>query len=380
MIDAAKWAAVPFHFWSVVAFCLGCIVGSFLNVCIHRMPRGESVVSPPSSCPHCGYRIPWYLNMPIAGWCWLKGRCASCGAKISARYVAVELLTGCLVLATWLAFGRDSFALAFAYAVFLSGLMVATFIDFEHFIIPDEITLGGAALGFVFSFLIPGLHARFSGTAPLEVVPVLSDPSSPIGSLQRCFLGAGLGWLVMYGILRLGKLLFGRERIQLEPGTEVHFGELGLHLPDREIPYDELLYRASDKIRIEAERIELVDRCYPSARVELSREALSINEETIDPETVAFMELRTSELNLPREAMGLGDVKFMLAIGAFLGWAGVLFTLMASAMIGASVGILAILLRRREWSSRIPYGPYLAGAAAVWVFAGEALFEVWLGR
>ena len=85
------------------------------------------------------------------------------------------------------------------------------------------------------------------------------------------------------------------------------------------------------------------------------------------------MEAECAEIILPREAMGLGDVKFMGAIGAFLGWQGALFSLMVSSLIGASVGIMLILLRKREWSSRMPYGPYIALAAAVWIFAGPRI-------
>ena len=80
------WAAVPFHFWSVVAFVFGSIVGSFLNVCIHRMPLGQSIVSPPSHCPHCKYAIPWYLNIPLLTWLYLHGKCRNCGESISIRY------------------------------------------------------------------------------------------------------------------------------------------------------------------------------------------------------------------------------------------------------------------------------------------------------
>ncbi|MCP5515756.1 MAG: prepilin peptidase [Verrucomicrobiales bacterium] len=363
MFEAERWAAVPFHFWTVAWFGLGCAVGSFLNVCIHRMPRDESIVSPPSHCPACGSRIPWYLNVPVLSWVWLRGRCAVCGTSISARYLGVELLTGALFMGAWLTAGERSALLALAFAVFLAGLVVATFIDFEHFIIPDEITLGGAGAGFVFSFLVPALH----------------DAASPVASLQRCFLGAGLGWGLMYGVLRLGKMLFGRERLRLEPGTKVHFGEESLRLPGREVAYDELLYRDQDAIVFQARTLELVDRGYRDVQVRLSRNALEIGDETFDPEAVPFLEAVTDGLTLPREAMGLGDVKFMLAIGAFLGWAGVLFTLVASATVGSVVGIGAILLGQREWSSRIPYGPYLAAAAALWVFAGDFLRRVWLG-
>ena len=96
LFDGELWAEVPFGFWAVVFFVFGCIVGSFLNVCIHRMPLNESLVSPPSHCPKCRYSIPWYLNVPLVTWLWLRGRCAHCKATISSRYFLVELLTGVL--------------------------------------------------------------------------------------------------------------------------------------------------------------------------------------------------------------------------------------------------------------------------------------------
>src|SRR5690242_12529327 len=158
ILDSHNWTAVPFHFWSVVFFVLGTIVGSFLNVCIHRLPLGQSIVSPPSHCPHCNYSIPWYLNIPLVTWVYLRGRCANCGASISVRYFLVEALTGVLFLATWLTHGHSSAGVAVVYCVVLSGFIAATFIDFEHFIIPDEITLGGVVVGVVLSAAVPQLH------------------------------------------------------------------------------------------------------------------------------------------------------------------------------------------------------------------------------
>jgi leader peptidase (prepilin peptidase)/N-methyltransferase len=103
-------------------FALGCIVGSFLNVCIYRMPLDLSVVSPPSHCPHCKYAIPFYLNIPLVTWLALRGRCKNCGAPISPRYFIVELLTGLTFLSCWLVFGRQSsVAMAVVYAIFLAG-------------------------------------------------------------------------------------------------------------------------------------------------------------------------------------------------------------------------------------------------------------------
>src|SRR5690348_6568634 len=101
----ANWSAVPYHFWSLCFFVFGCIAGSFLNVCIHRMPLGLSVVTPPSHCPHCKYSIPFYLNIPLVTWLWLGGKCRNCGAEISARYFLVEFLTGIAFLACWIKFG-----------------------------------------------------------------------------------------------------------------------------------------------------------------------------------------------------------------------------------------------------------------------------------
>src|ERR1043165_3789366 len=112
MPEPSVWAKVPFHFWTFATFVLGCMVGSFLNVCIHRMPIGKSVVSPPSHCPHCGYSIPFYLNIPLVTWLMLRGKCANCRAPISARYFLVELLTGVAFLFCWLQFGKISALLA----------------------------------------------------------------------------------------------------------------------------------------------------------------------------------------------------------------------------------------------------------------------------
>jgi leader peptidase (prepilin peptidase)/N-methyltransferase len=364
IFNAHNWSVVPFHFWSLTFFALGCIVGSFLNVCIYRMPLDLSVVSPPSHCPQCKYAIPFYLNIPLVTWLTLRGRCKNCGAPISSRYFIVELLTGVAFLSCWLKFGDSNhplptLALALAYAIFLAGLICATFIDFEHFIIPDEITLGGIVVGFAASFLLPSLHDSKNNTDGM------------IQSLLGIVVGAG----VIYAILRLGKLLFGRQKLKLPPDTIIHFTETALCLPDKVIPYEELFYRKSDAIVLQARTVELVDRCYKDVAVRLSLSALQIGGEKINPEDVAHLEAVSAEIVLPREAMGLGDVKFMGAIGAFIGWQGAIFSLMVSSMIGAAVGIILILLRKREWSSRMPYGPYIAVAAVIWIFGGKKVFH-----
>jgi len=361
--DSRNWAAVPFPFWSVVFFVLGSMIGSFLNVCIHRLPLEQSIVSPPSHCPHCKYSIPWYLNIPLVTWLYLRGKCRNCGAPISIRYFLVELLTAVTFLGCWLAFGRQSAWLALVYAFFLSGLIAATFIDFEHFIIPDGITVGGIVAGFAFSFLLPSLH----------------DETNVAASLRQSAFGIVAGAGIIYSILRLGKLLFGRQKVALPPETRIIFTETAVHLPDKEIPYEDLFYRPSDVITLHARTVELADRCYKDVLVRLTPSSLRIGEEELNPETEPHLEAVTTEVVLPREAMGLGDVKFMAAIGAFLGWKAVVFSLMFSSMIGSLVGVTLIVLRKREWSSRLPYGPYIALAAAFWVFGGKRLVLWWFG-
>lgn len=353
------WARVPFEFWALVFFAFGCVVGSFLNVCIHRLPLGQSVVSPPSHCPNCKYSIPWYLNIPLVTWLWLRGKCANCGAPISPRYFLVELLTGVAFLASWFAFGPRSAALALVLCIFLAGLIVASFIDLEHFIIPDEITFGGAGVGLLCSLFVPQLHWT----------------TNAADSLKLSLLGIAVGAGLVYLILRVGKMFFGRQRIELAGEASIVFTETAVVLPDREVSYEDIFYRKSDVIRLEASTVEMIDRCYKEATVRLSPGKLKIGEDEFDPETVLHLEAKTSEIQFPREAMGLGDVKFMAAIGAFLGWQAVVFSLMVSSIIGSVVGVALIAMRRHAWSSRLPYGPYIALAAVIWIFGGASLWD-----
>ncbi len=362
MTDPKIWAAVPFHFWSVVLFVFGCMVGSFLNVCIHRIPRGESIVSPPSHCPHCGYAIPWYLNIPLVTWLYLRGQCANCRAPITIRYFLVELLTGLSFLACWLAFGHQSVGVALVYCLVLAGFIAATFIDFEHFIIPDGITLGGIAAGFLCSAVVPALHGATLTAAD---------------SMKASALGAVVGGGMILVVLQGGKWVFGRKKVLLPASSRILFTEHCLVLPDREIPYEDIFSRNSDTIRVEARRVECVDCCYWNVPVRLSPERLQIGERVMKPEDMPHLEVVADRLILPQEAMGLGDVKFMAAIGSFLGWQATVFSLMFSSVIGAVVGVTLIALRRHEWSSRLPYGPYIALAATVWIFAGREILS-WL--
>ena len=365
MFDPAIWAKVPFHFWSAVLFWFGCMVGSFLNVCIHRMPIGQSIISPPSHCPKCKYSIPFYLNVPLVTWLTLRGECANCREPISIRYFLVELLTGLMFLGCWLLYGRDSAGVALVLCLVMAGLITATFIDLAHFIIPDEITIGGAVVGFICSFAVPALH----GTA------------SRFESLKASLIGIVVGGLLVEAVRQLGKLAFGKMKVALDGPTKIFFGDTGVVFPDKEMPYEDIFYRKSDAIRFHATRLELADRCYVNADVALSPLKLKIGSDEFPPEQNLYMEAVTDKLVLPREAMGFGDVKFMAAIGAFLGWQATVFSLVVSSFLGAILGGVLIVLKRHERSNPIPFGPYIAAAAAIWIFAGRPImgwFQTWI--
>ncbi|MGV3773220.1 MAG: prepilin peptidase [Verrucomicrobiales bacterium] len=361
MFDPTAWAMVPFHFWSVVFFILGSMVGSFLNVCIYRMPRNESVVHPRSHCPQCKYSIPWLLNIPIVTWLYLRGKCANCSLPIPPRYVLVELLTGFAFLACWLQFGGRSAGVALVCSALMAGFIVATFIDLEHMIIPDEITIGGIVTGLICSLLVPALH--FASTRG--------------ESMKASMIGAAVGWGLVFLVLNGGKLLFGRQKIVLDGETTIKFTESELVFPESSIPYEDIFARKTDTIRFHAKRLILADRCFFDAPVGLRIGELKIGEETLNPEEIKEMEAVTSELVLPREAMGFGDVKFMSAIGAFLGWQATVFTLMASSVLGTVVALISVLLGKKEFTGRIPFGPYIAAAAVIWTFLPLAWQRDW---
>ena len=136
---------------------VGACFGSFLSVCIWRIPRGESVVRPRSHCPSCGKLIPWYRNLPIASWLALRGRCADCKAKISPRYLLLELLTAALFAGAAWRFAFDP-TLVLLAGVVVFGLELGAFVDLDWYILPDRVTVGGIVLGLCVSALVPRIH------------------------------------------------------------------------------------------------------------------------------------------------------------------------------------------------------------------------------
>lgn len=174
-------------------FIFGLVVGSFLNVCIYRLPKSESVVNPRSHCPHCEHIIPWCDNIPVISFLLLRGRCRFCKKRISFRYITVELLTASVFVLMVTTLGMQITTII--YMVFGCGLIIAAFIDFKHQIIPDEITYGGMVLGLVFSLVFPQLH----------------HSASRIKALSASGLGLFVGGISIYLTGVIGKLVFRKE-------------------------------------------------------------------------------------------------------------------------------------------------------------------------
>lgn len=206
---------VPPLFWLVVAGALGAIIGSFLNVCIHRLPLGSSIVWPSSACPHCKRELSWYENIPVVSYLALRARCRTCKAPISIRYPFVEALTSLVFVLAWWAYGPG--VLFASRVVFGCALIVLFAIDFEHQLLPHVITFSGIVVGFIFSFFtetgwVDSLLGIVVGAGVLYAVAfawerwrhqeALGGGDPPMLGM----IGAFLGWKMVLVTLMMGSL------------------------------------------------------------------------------------------------------------------------------------------------------------------------------
>jgi leader peptidase (prepilin peptidase)/N-methyltransferase len=274
---------LPLWLSILLVVALGAIIGSFLNVVIHRLPREESIVFPNSRCPACATAIKAYDNIPIISWVVLRGKCRSCSSPISARYPGVELLTGIMFGAVFL---RDGFSYALPFdLIFVTMLIALVFIDAEHMILPDAITFPGMVFAILARLALPYLTGTpyFDDLGPsmLNLFPGWPVWAvALVGAAFGALAGGGLLWLVGW---------------------------------------------AWEKLR-------------------------------------------------GIEAMGFGDVKMMLMVGAFLGWRLTLLTLFLGVVSGSVTGILLMLKRReRNLQMLLPFGIFLGVGAVVALLAGKYL-------
>lgn len=373
-----------------LVFFMGAGIGSFLNVVIYRLPLGISVNQPRRSfCPSCKKQIPWYRNVPVFSWMALRGKCADCGSPISPRYVLVEILVGALFYAVFITFGgpwhlvTEWGPLVVSLWIFISLLVAGTFIDLEHFILPHEITFGGAVLGLVCVFWSPQVVVLDLLDSEVEITRWRGLALSFFSAL----LGLGLLWL----IVELGKLAFGRKKKSFAEA-----GDWSVTQPDDNEPpviilagekhgWFEVFNRPTDKMILACTELVVNEQRYGEARVELMSETITIHGAEGPPEKHALegvtrLEGKTTSVVIPREAMGHGDMHFLMMIGAFCGWKCVLFTVLAASVIGTVFALVPRFLGKAEWSAKIPFGPYLAGGAMIWIFWGPALVDWYLGK
>ncbi|HSP61733.1 MAG TPA: prepilin peptidase [Pyrinomonadaceae bacterium] len=277
--------------WIVLGFMavLGAMIGSFLNVVIHRLPREQSIVLPKSACPACGAAIHFYDNIPILSFLILRGRCRSCHVPISPRYPAVEALGALLfALVTW----RDglSFALPFDIA-FAAAMLALVFIDSEHMILPNAITYPGILFALITRVAIPYL----GGASHFDDLPYLASvfPGVPVWGVS--LIGAAIGALAGGGSLWLMGFIWRKLR-----GVE---------------------------------------------------------------------------------AMGMGDIKMMLMVGAFLGWRLAALTIFIGVFSGSIAGIALMLRRgRRNLQMMLPFGIFLGIGAVVSLLAGARIIEWYVSQ
>jgi len=260
------------------SFILGTVVGSFLNVCIYRLPRGESLAFPSSHCTSCGKAIRFYNNIPILSYLILRGRCADCGTPIPLRYPAVELISGIVLAGLYYKFGLSLETLF--YAVLTYSLIVITFIDLKHMIIPNVITVPGAVAGLLYNALVTdwGRSGNLLGAFSFSL-------ENFFGVLNEVpFLDSVFGLIMGGGILFL----------------------------------------------------------------------------------IAFVYIAVRK----QEGMGMGDVKLLAMIGAFLGWKGVVFVMLVSSLLGTITGLSIILYKKGDLKYALPFGPFLSLAAVIYIFTG----------
>jgi len=255
---------IPYpYLFEIWLFIFGLCIGSFLNVVIYRLPHQASIVKPRSKCPRCDTPIAFYDNIPVLSYLLLRGRCRACRVPIGIRYPLVEILTGVLALCVFNFFGPT--ATGVVHFLLVAALVAITFIDIDHRIIPDKITLPGIPFFFLASLLLPQI--------------------SILNSFLGILTGGGSLYLVAWGY----HLLTGQE------------------------------------------------------------------------------------------GMGGGDIKLLAMIGAVVGWQGILFTIFAGSLLGCVVGLSLMIKNRKGMKLAIPFGPFLAAGAVLYLFYGQWIIGWYVG-
>ncbi len=323
-------------------FILGACIGSFLNVCIYRWPQEKSVRTPSRSyCPHCEKTIPWYDNIPLVSYSLLGGKCRSCKKSISFQYFFVELLTAVTFLIFYLKFGLSSFLLP--YLVMVSAFIVATFVDFRHRIIPDQVSLGCMWLGLIFSLIFPSLHHESAGET----------------HIGRVIMKIVLVIILLYSFYEFmrerKKSVQDKEKSEEEQDSFVTF-------------FVVIFFFGFDSL------ISFLPKFGVNTASNLYLYFQGLDQSVVGLLVgggVIYVMGILGECMFKKEAMGGGDVKLMAMIGAFLGWKAAMMTFFIAPFFGAIFGI-AEKIRTKD--TAIAYGPFLVLGAIITLFWGDHIF------
>lgn len=378
-----------------MVFCLGCIVGSFLNVVVWRVPRGESLLHPPSHCPQCGHAIRPWENIPVLSWLLLRGKCSQCRLPISIRYPLGEAATGVLFLAVWSQLLRRDLPLETTPAslYLAASLLAIAQIDLKHRLIPDLITISGLVVALFLALALPASRLAIvrpddphsgaiicNGLLDWMAGHGLDLGGKPIAAAAAdCLLGAALGAALLIVVAESGRRLFGARTVPLPDDAKVIASRQGLRGldGDRLQPWDDLLTRRRDAVTIVCRKPPPPELTPPPAPV---RKHVMVNADGITADGVQTTwegddvhTFNAAAVIIPRDVMGYGDVKCLAMIGAFVGADAAIHILLAAAAAAAIAGAArAVICRRRQ--AMIPFGPFLAAAALAWLVAGNFFF------
>lgn len=367
---------LPYIAQAIIALPFGLIIGSFLNVVIYRVPRGESVAFPGSHCGSCGTPIKPYDNIPVLSYLILRGRCRSCKSKISWRYPGVELLTGLLIAA---AIYRDGLTwFGGAKAIFITILIALIFIDAEHYLLPDVITYP-AFLFAIVSLLIATFSTSSSGTLYY-----------PIQSWLPPFLqGEGIARWVSFAAIALaipGLLVVDlAENILFGKYHDFDASELTVEEKDLDIKWGQQRKQTLFIVGIIGGVLQIIwwIVCAQSSHLVTGPASYivlqSIVGVLIGGGTVWFFRAAFFYIR-GLEGMGLGDIKLMAFIGAFLGWQSVLLVLFLGTLLGALGGGVAALSSKKGMKLQIPYGVPLGISALFVLFFGQPIIAWYLSK
>lgn len=377
----AREIAPYFKLFCAFAFMLGCCIGSFMNVVVWRLPRGESLSHPPSHCPKCGHAIAPWENIPIISWLCLHARCSNCHLPISIKYPLGEAATGILFSVVWWSIFRRNLPLETIPGFFFltAALLAVALIDAEHWFIPNEITYSGIIFALLFSIFLPlgrfpliaqkcGYH---KGTLILDwICNSLSKlgldlTQTPIiHASADCLAGIAVGFSIIFLIAWSLKRIIGLKAQHFAKPVAVKLNANGMSIGGKKTDeWDRILEEESDRIILHGTLVDSSDGTSSNvSKVYANSQGVGIDGNFRKWTEVDGISINATRISTPRDVIGWGDIKLLAMTGAFLGADATLYTLLLGALLGFLFAC-GLFLCRRRWQSTIPFGPFLALSA-----------------